>query len=150
MRKVSLLLAIGTMITVVVARPSAALPGSWRDSNTTRVVARQSAPATPSKSADKKEADCGCEVKAPPDVLAIVNGVKVMIKDVDEPIKDRVLALQNQVIEARKHQLDVEINARLLEGEAARLGTTEDKLLEREVATKIKQPTEADARTFYE
>src|SRR5258705_10473222 len=80
----------------------------------------------------------------------MVNGVKVMIKDVDEPIKDRVLTLQNQVIEARKHQLDVEINARLLEGEAARLGTTEDKLLEREVATKIKQPTEADARTFYE
>jgi protein-disulfide isomerase len=150
MRKISLFLAVGTMITVVGPKPSAALPGGWRDSNTTRAVAPQSAPATPPKPGDKKEADCGCEVKAPPDVLAIVNGVKVMIKDVDEPIKDRVLALQNQVIEARKHQLDVEINARLLEAEAARLGTTEDKLLEREVATKIKQPTEADAQTFYD
>ncbi len=150
MKKISLLLAIGTMITVVGAKPSVALSGGRTDSNAARGLATQSAPATPSKSADKKEADCGCEVKAPPDVLAIVNGVKVMIKDVDEPIKDRILELQNQVILARKHQLDVEINALLLESEAARLGTTADKLLEREVATKIKQPTEADAQTFYD
>src|SRR5262249_7023032 len=77
------------------------------------------AAAVPAKAADKKEADCGCETKAPPDVLATVNGVNVMIKDVDEPIKDRVQELQNQVIEARKHQVEVEINARLLDAEAA-------------------------------
>src|SRR5436305_10040920 len=142
MRKISLILAIGTMITVLGAKPSVALSGGWTDPNAARAVATQSTPAAPSKSADKKEADCGCEVKAPPDVLAIVNGVRVMIKDVDEPIKDRILELQNQVILARKHQLDVEINALLLAGEAARLGTTADKLLERELATKIKQPTE--------
>jgi len=110
--------------------------------------AGQSAAPQPSKPADKKEADCGCEVKAPPDVLAIVNGVNVAIKDVDEPIKDSVQELQNQVIEARKRQLDVQINARLLEAEAARLGTTADKLLELE-AQKIKQPSEADAQAFY-
>src|SRR2546425_1760627 len=109
MKKISLLLAIGIMITVVGAKTRVTLSGGWTDSNAARSVATQSAPATPSnsadKSADKKEADCGCEVKAPPDVLANVNGVKVMIKDVDEPIKDRVVELQNQVIEARKHQL---------------------------------------------
>jgi protein-disulfide isomerase len=150
MRRVSLLMAIGIIISVVTAKPSAAFPYRWYDSNAGQPVATQSAPAAPSKPADKKEADCGCEVKAPPEVLAIVNGVRVMIKDVDEPIKDRVLELQNQVIEARKHQLEVEINAQLLRAEAARLGTTADKLIEREVAQKIKEPTEADARAFYD
>src|ERR1700730_3027655 len=140
MRKVLLFLAIGTMITVVSSTSGAAVPGGWRDSTAGWAVATQSTPATPSKPADKKEADCGCEVKAPPDVLAVVNGAKVMIKDVDEPIKDRVQELQNQVIEARKHKLEVEVNAQLLRAEAARLGTTADKLIEREVATKIKQP----------
>lgn len=138
------------MITVVAANPSAGFPKGWQDSNAGRAVATQSVPVTPSKPADKKEADCGCEVKAPPDVFAIVNGVKVMIKDVDDPIKDRVQELQNQVIEARKHQLEVEISAQLLRAEAARLGTTADKLIEREVAQKIKEPAEADAQTFYD
>jgi protein-disulfide isomerase len=150
MRRFSLLLAIGVMIAGVTAILSAAFSDGRQDSNAGQAATTESAPAPAQKSAGKKEADCGCEEKTPPDVLAIVNGVKVMIKDVDEPIKDRVLELQNQVIEARKHQLDVEINARLLEAEAARLGTTPDKLLEREVATKIKQPTEADAQTFYD
>ena len=150
MRRVSLLIAIGVIITAVTAKPGAAFPDRWQVSNAGRAVATQSTPATPSKPADKKEADCGCEVKAPPDVLAIVNGAKVMIKDVDEPIKDRVQELQNQVIEARKHQLEVEISAELLRAEAARLGTTADKLIEREVAQKIKEPAEADARMFYD
>jgi protein-disulfide isomerase len=102
------------------------------------------------KQAEKKEADCGCDAKAPPDVLAMVNGVKIATKEVDDGIKDRVQELQNQIIEARKRQLDIEINARLLDAEAARLGITPEALLDREVAQKIKQPTEADAQTFYE
>jgi len=79
-----------------------------------------------------------------------VNGVKIEIKDVDEVIKDRVQPLQNQVIEARKRQLDVEINARLLAAEAARLGITTEALIEREVSQKVKQPTDADAQAFYD
>ncbi len=112
--------------------------------------ASESDPALQSNPADKKEADCGCEAKAPPDVLGMVNGVNIAMKDVDEPIKDRVQQLQNQVVEARKHQLDIEINARLLEAEAARLGITAEKLLERAVGIKLKQPTEAEAQTFYD
>jgi protein-disulfide isomerase len=110
----------------------------------------QSPPAAQPKQADKKDADCGCEAKIPPDVLAIINGTNIPTKDIDDPLKDQIQQLQNQVIEARKRQLDIEINARLLGAEAARLGITEEKLLEREVAPKIKQPTEADAKLFYE
>ena len=150
MKRTSVLLAIAAMITAVATKPSAALPAGRQHSKAGQSAATQPAPVTPSKPADKKDADCGCEVKAPPDVLATVNGVKVAIKDVDEPIKDRVQEIQNQVIEARKRQLDTEINTRLLEAEATRLGTTADVLIEREVAQKVKQPTEADAQTFYD
>lgn len=98
---------------------------------------------------EKKEADCGCD-KAPPDVYATVNGTKIAGKDVDEPIKDRIQELQNQAVEARKNQLNFEINSRLLEGEARRLGISPQKLLEREVAQKVTNPTEAEARAFYD
>lgn len=108
------------------------------------------AAATPSKPADKKADDCGCEVKTPPDVFAIVNDVKIAIKDVDEPLQPRIKALQEQVIDARKRQLELEINATLLEAEARRLGITTEKLLDREVSQKLKEPTEAEAQAFYD
>lgn len=113
-------------------------------------AAVQAAAPQPAKPAAQKEADCGCEVKVPQDILAVVNGVKVTVKDVDEPLKDRVLALQNQVIEARKGQLEAEINTRLLEAEAKRLGIGPDALLQREVSQRVKTPTEAEARAFYD
>src|SRR5262249_10915885 len=47
-------------------------------------------------------------------------------------------------------ELDLQINSRLLEAEAARLGVSADKLLEREVTQKIKEPTEAQAQAFYD
>ena len=144
MRRISLLVAIGVMVTVVTARPSGAVSVGAYNLNE-RVVE-----STQSKPVDKKEADCGCDVKAPSNVLAVVNGVNIEIKDVDAMVKDRIEPLQNQVIEARKNQLGIEINARLLGAEAARLGITTDALIEREVAQKVKQPTEPDAQAFYD
>jgi protein-disulfide isomerase len=141
------------MVFEVTAKPGVSLPQGPPSAKGRQTGASQQAPATPVKSVetptDKKEADCGCEVKAPPDVLQL-STESTSQQDVDEPIKDRVQELQNQVIEARKRQLETEINTRLFEGEAARLGTTKDKLLEREVGQKIKRPTEADAQAFYD
>ena len=144
MRRISLVVAIGLMVTVVTARPTAAVPG------VTYNLRERVAESTQSKPVDKKEADCGCDVKAPSNVLAVVNGVNIEIKDVDAIVKDRIEPLQNQVIEARKNQLGIEINARLLGAEAARLGITTDVLIEREVTQKVKQPIEADAQAFYD
>lgn len=111
-------------------------------------AAADSQSKTPDKQ-DKKDADCGCD-KAPPDVFATVNGIKIASKDVDEPIKERILELQNQVVEARKAQLGFEINSRLLEAEARRLGISAPKLLEREVPQRVTNPTDAEARAFYD
>jgi protein-disulfide isomerase len=150
MNRVSLFTAIATMLTIAVVQSSASSPGVRHMSTTGQDAAKKPAPAIPSKPADKKEDDCGCEAKNPPDVLATVGGVKILVKDVDESINDRIKELQSQVIEARKRQLDLEINSRLLEAEAKRLGITPERLLEREISGMVKEPTEAEARAFYD
>ncbi len=99
---------------------------------------------------DKKTEDCGCDEKPPADVLALVNGVKITIKDVEEPVKDTINDLQRQVIEARKRELDLRINTMLLENEAKKRGVSSTKLIEQEVISKVKEPTEAETRTFYD
>ncbi|HYP25663.1 MAG TPA: thioredoxin domain-containing protein [Blastocatellia bacterium] len=103
---------------------------------------------TPAQKPEVKE-DCGCESKAPPDVVATINGVRVTIKDIDEPLRPKIEELQKQVIEARKREVDLQINSKLLEAEAAKRGLTTTKLIEAEVINKTVEPTEADAQAFY-
>ncbi|MEW6208863.1 MAG: thioredoxin domain-containing protein [Acidobacteriota bacterium] len=99
---------------------------------------------------DKTEPDCGCEAKAPSDLLAIVNGVKIAAKDVDEPIKATLDNLRKQVISARASELYLQINSLLLEAEAKKRGMSPVKLLEQEVMSKVKEPAEAEAQEFYD
>src|SRR6266498_3081855 len=117
-----------------------------------------SAPSVPPSSVNAQPApkpdsqpveDCGCEAKAPPDVLAVVNGVRITNKEIDELIKESVNSLQRQVIEARRRELYLQINSRLLEAEAKKRGINSTKMLE-EVIAKVKEPTEAEARAFYD
>ncbi len=84
------------------------------------------------------------------DVVAIVNGVQIKIKDIDEPIIKRIEELQKQVVVARKRELDLQINSKLLEAEAKKRGITANKLLDVEVVNKVKEPTDAEAQAFYD
>jgi protein-disulfide isomerase len=101
-------------------------------------------------SSGKKDEDCGCEAKVPADAVAIVNGVKLTIKDLDDPIKSSVQEVQSKVIEARKAELDLQLNSKLLAAEAKKRGISSTKLLEQEVVAKVKEPTEAEAQAFYD
>jgi protein-disulfide isomerase len=151
MNGIRLFLIKGIIIFAVVVQPVVASPNGQGSTGAAEDRdAEQSTETQPSKPAEKKQEDCGCEAKTPPDVLATVGGVKILVKDVDESINDRIKELQSQVIEARKRQLDLEINSRLLEAEAKRLGITSERLLEREISEKVKEPSEADARVFYD
>ena len=143
--------AVMTIIIVLVLIGLAgAAPNGLQNPNAVKDAGAPQSTAPQLKPAAQKDADCGCEVKVAQDVLAVVNGVKITVKDIDAPLKERVQALQNQVIEARKAQLEAEINTRLLEAEAKRLGIAPDALLEREVSQGSKTPTEAEARAFYD
>lgn len=93
--------------------------------------------------------ECGCEGKPLPDVLTIVNGVKITVKDLDPETQSRITELKRKVVEARKLELDLQINSQLLETEAKKRNVSKAKLLEDEIVKKAAEPTEAEARTFF-
>jgi hypothetical protein len=83
-------------------------------------------------------------------VLAVVNGVKITKKDLSIDTITQVNAVQDTVIVARSQALDQLVTKAVLDAEAKRRGLTVAKLLELELTAKVKEPTEADARAFYE
>ena len=94
--------------------------------------------------------DCGCEDKPQINVLAVVNGVKITKQDLSIETRTQVSLAQDTVIAARSRELAVQINKALLDAEAKRRGLTSTKLIELEVTAKVTEPTEAEARAFYE
>lgn len=94
--------------------------------------------------------DCACESQVLPATLAIVNGVTISARDIEKATGESVRNLQQQVTDARKRELDLMINSKLLAIEAKKRGVTTAKLLEQEVVVKVKPPTQAEAQTFYD
>lgn len=94
--------------------------------------------------------DCFCESQVLPATLATVNGVTISARDIEKATGDPVRNLEKQVIEARKRELDLIINSKLLALEAKKRAITTAKLLEQEVVAKVKAPTQAEAQTFYD
>jgi protein-disulfide isomerase len=95
-------------------------------------------------------ADCACESQSLPETLAVVNGVKISSNDIKKSTGDSVKPLQQQVTDARKRELDLLINSKLLALEAKKRGITTVKLLEQEVMAKIKKPGQTEAQVFYD
>ena len=94
--------------------------------------------------------DCGCEDKPLPDVLGVVNGVKISRQDLSSETRTRVEELQRQVIEARQRELDLQIDSILLESEARKRGVTPSQVIKDEVIARVAAPTEAEAQAFYD
>lgn len=94
--------------------------------------------------------DCACESQVLPDTLALVNGAKVASSDIKKSTSQQVSELQQRVVEARKRELDLMINSKLLALEAKRRGVSPVKLLEQEVVAKVKKPTPTEVRAFYD
>lgn len=94
--------------------------------------------------------ECGCEEKPQINVLAVVNGVKITKDDLSVDTRTQVNVVQDAVITARSQALSQLVTKTVLDAEAKRRGLTTAKLLELELTAKVKEPTEADARAFYE
>ena len=94
--------------------------------------------------------NCGCESQTLPETLAVVNGVKISAADINKATGESVGQLQRQVIETRKRELDLMINSKLLSLEAKKRGITTVKLLDQEVVTKVKRPTQTEAQAFFD
>jgi len=100
--------------------------------------------------AAQQVADCGCEDKPLPEILGVVNGVKISKQDLSPETRARVEQLQRQVVEARERELDLQIDSILLESEAKKRGVTPSQFIKDEVIAKVQAPTEAEAQAFYE
>ena len=94
--------------------------------------------------------ECACESQILPATLAIVNGVTISPRDIEKSTADRIHDMQQQVVDARKAELDLLINSKLLAIEAKKRGVTTGRLLETEVIAKVKAPTPVEARAFYD
>jgi protein-disulfide isomerase len=95
-------------------------------------------------------ADCGCEGKPLPEILGVVNGVKITKQDLSSETRSRVEQLQRNVIEARERELDLQIDSLLLESEAKKRGVSASQVIKDEVLAKVQTPTEAEAQAFYD
>jgi len=135
MNKLSLTLLIALIALVV---PAAAQQSPARGA---------SAPATVAAAAGAE--DCGCEAAPLPEVLATLNGIKITRQDISPEVQQRIAQLQQQVVEARQRELDLQINSKLLEAEAKKRGVSTTKIIETDVIAKAVEPTEAEAQAFY-
>ena len=107
--------------------------------------AQQPVAPSPAPAADS----CGCEGEPPPEVLATVGAVKITRAEIDGALKSQIEESRRQVVEARKRELDLQINSILLEAEAKKRGVSTTKLLEQEVVARVAAPTDAEALAFF-
>ena len=94
--------------------------------------------------------NCGCEQKPQLNVLAVVNGVKITQRDFSIDTRTQVSLAQETVITARAQELSRQINQMLFVAEAKKRGLPKETLFVLEVRARVPEPTEAEARAFYE
>ena len=131
-------------------KPAATTPAQTATPRPTpaQTPAARPTPPPPAQQAAAPE-DCGCESGPVPDVLGTVNGVKITRADLSQNVQQQIVQLQQQVVNARKRELDLQINSILLEAEAKKRNTTTTKLLEAEVINKTVEPTAAEAEAYF-
>jgi len=83
-------------------------------------------------------------------LLAVVNGKRITIGDVETSLRPLIFNVQEQVYVLRKQDLELKINDTLLAQEAQKRQVTIRALLEAEVSAKVPRATEAQAQAFYE
>jgi hypothetical protein len=151
-----LLLALLACAPTVSAQTRPARPAPNRTAAPAARPTPTPAPQTPAPAAATASAPaptphpCGCEDKPLPEVLAVVNGVRITRADISPQTQQRIEQLQQEVADARKRELNLQINSLLLEAEAKKRGISSVKLIEDEVIAKFVHPTDADVQTFFD
>lgn len=129
---------------------ASALSAQAQTSTTNKTTPKPSVATAPSAPDPKKSPeDCACESQVLPDALAIVNGVRISRSDIERATNGPVTELHQQFVDARKRELDLQINSKLLSIEAKRRAISTGRLLEDEVVARVKEPTQVEAQTFY-
>jgi len=125
-------------------------PAAARPTPQTQKPAPAATPAPTAAQTSATPDPCGCEPAPLPAVVASAGGVRLTPADFSPETQRQVEQLKQEVVEARKNELNLQINSILLEAEAKKRGTTTTKLLETEVVAKAVNPTEAEAQSYFE
>ena len=83
-------------------------------------------------------------------VFAIVNGVRITSRDIEQSLLPLIFRVQQQVYALRKQDLDLRINDILLEQEAKRFGLSPQSLINQNVRGRVPIITDDQARAYYE
>ncbi|HMF57320.1 MAG TPA: thioredoxin domain-containing protein [Pyrinomonadaceae bacterium] len=83
-------------------------------------------------------------------VLAVLNNQKITLADIDEESRSLALSLEQDIMDARRFQLETQVNRILFETEARRRHVTVEQLLDAEVNDRVIGPTEDEIRAAYE
>jgi protein-disulfide isomerase len=83
-------------------------------------------------------------------VLAEVGGVKITQADLDREESARLLSARYQYYQAQSKALDDLIDQKLLEQKAKSENLTVDQLIDRDIKSQVKDPTEDQMRVYYE
>jgi protein-disulfide isomerase len=82
-------------------------------------------------------------------VLAVVNGSKVTLGDVEDTLRNATFQVRSQVFEIERTALDARIDEILLTQEAVRRNTSVEALVAQEVTPKVAKVDAFDASKFY-
>ncbi len=147
MKRLLTLLTLALIATTAAAQPRRTRPAAQPPARPQPTPARTNPTGAASPAATSPTTN---NAGALPGVLAVVNGVRITSAELSSETEQQVRGLERQVAEARRTELDRQINSILLDAEAKRRGTTTLKILEEEVTAKTPQPTEAEAQTMFE
>ena len=118
------------------------------DSSTTATTPGTDAPAAPATSTGG--AGGGSALGAVEGAVARVGGQEISAAELDEIAAARLVRLQVQAYELRKQALDEMIDERLLTAEAETRGITMDELIKVEVTDKLTEPTDEEAKAYFD
>ena len=85
-----------------------------------------------------------------PASLAIINGQTITVADLDPEVRQQVEGLNEQIVQARRQVLELQINTVLLEAESKKRRLTTQQLYDLEITKRVSDPTEAEIKQFFE
>src|SRR5687768_14973494 len=146
----TLLLVVAFACAAAAQTPARPRPTPARPAQTPAPRPAQTPAARPAAPAAQAQPDeCGCEAGPVPEVLGAVNGIRITRADLSPQSQQRIAQMKQEVVEARRRELDLQINSILLEAEAKKRGVSTVKLLESEVMAKTAEPTAAEAEAYF-
>ncbi len=83
-------------------------------------------------------------------IVAEVNGKVITVRELEEPLAERVDEMEREIFELKKKKLDELIGQQLLNEEAKKRGISVDELLTKEVSSKVPEVTDEEVAKFYQ